>query len=298
MLFGKVNPSGCLAETFPEKLEDTPCYLTYGKGKDEADYNEDIFVGYRYYSTRNMKVQFPFGYGLSYTTFAYSDLSVTVDEADDRDSEEQVKQQKESYTDCDTIKVSVKVKNTGNRPGKEVVQLYVSKKDSEIVRPVRELKGFEKIDLAAGEEKTVEFTLDARAFSSWNEDAADWRMENGAYEICIGKNAQEMVLSHVVEMQETRPVPKVYSLNSCMGELFTDPKAAAVMAPFMQGLAGNEEAEKLDQQQKAQEEKEDAALSSEMMAAMMQEMTLRQLISFVPGIDREQVLGLIQLLNA
>lgn len=125
------NPCGRLAETFPLRLEDTPCYLTYGKGFDNADYQEGVFVGYRYYTSRKMKTAFPFGYGLSYTTFEYSDFQLD----------------KKEMSDKDTLEVSVKVKNTGNRAGKTVVQLYVEAPETEVVRPVRELKGFEKIFL-------------------------------------------------------------------------------------------------------------------------------------------------------
>ena len=139
VLFGEVNPSGRLSETFPNRLEDTPCYLTYGKGKDHAEYREGVFVGYRYYTTRDMDVQYPFGYGLSYTTFGYSDLTTDKNE----------------LTDTETLSVSVDVENTGDRAGKEVVQLYVAPVNSEVPRPVRELKGFEKITLEPGEKKSV-----------------------------------------------------------------------------------------------------------------------------------------------
>ena len=173
VLFGQVNPSGRLAETFPLRLEDTPCYLTYGKGKEKAVYQEGVFVGYRYYCTRNREVLFPFGHGLSYTTFAYSNLKLD----------------KTEMSDAETVTVSVDVKNTGDVAGKEVVQLYVSAGESEIIRPIRELRGFDKISLEPGEEKTVTFTLGKRAFAYWNEEIHDWYVSDGAYEIQIGKNA-------------------------------------------------------------------------------------------------------------
>ena len=152
LLYGNVNPSGRLAETFPLRLEDTPCYLTYGKGVDEAVYSEGVFVGYRYYTSKKQEVLFPFGYGLSYTTFTYSNLKLD----------------QSAMTDQEVLTVSVDVENTGNRAGKEVVQIYVAPGESETARPVKELKAFDKIELAPGEKKTVVFELDARAFAYWN----------------------------------------------------------------------------------------------------------------------------------
>ena len=150
LLFGDVNPSGKLAETFPRRLEDNPSYLYYfGDEQNKTEYREGVFVGYRYYDKKNLDVLFPFGYGLSYTTFEYSDF--TVD--------------KTAMQDTDTLTVSVKVKNTGAVKGKEVVQLYVGMPKSRTIRPDKELRGFEKIELEPGEEKTVSFTLSKRAFA-------------------------------------------------------------------------------------------------------------------------------------
>ena len=279
VLAGKKNPCGRLAETFPLRLEDTPCYLTYGKGFDNADYQEGIFVGYRYYTTRKIRTAFPFGYGLSYATFEYSDLQLDKKEMSDQDS----------------VEVSVKVKNTGNRSGKTVVQLYVEAPETEVIRPVRELKGFEKIFLEAGEEKTVTFTLNERAFAYWNTQIHDWYAEEGCYRVIIGENAEQMCLSKEITVHCTKEIPKVYSLNSCMGELMRDPKAQAVMAPFMQGMAQNEAAADMAE---AQENDDSGVINQEMMAAMMEAMPLRQLLSFVPGITREMLEQMVNSLNA
>lgn len=278
ILFGLKNPGGRLAETFPERLEDTPCYLTYGKGKDQAFYQEGVFVGYRYYTSRNCKTAFPFGYGLSYTTFSYGKLTL-----DQREME-----------DTQTLKVSVNVKNTGTRSGKEVVQLYVEAPQGEVIRPVRELRGFEKITLNPGEEKTVTFQLDKRAFAYWNAQIHDWFVEDGSYRICIGRNAEEMVLSENVMVHGTRQLPKTYSLNTCLGELMTDPHAQAVMGPFMQGMQ-NTDAQKMAD---AQEKDTSGAINDEMMAAMMADMPLRQLLSFVPGMKLEMLEQLVDALNS
>lgn len=279
VLSGRKNPSGRLAETFPLRLEDTPCYLTYGKGFDNAVYQEGVFVGYRYYTSRKMETAFPFGYGLSYTTFAYSDLQLD----------------KKEMSDKEHVEVSVKVKNTGKRAGKTVVQLYVAAPETEVVRPVRELRGFEKVSLEAGEEKTVTFTLDERAFAYWNTQIHDWYAEEGSYQVMIGENAGQMCLSGEILVHPTKEIPKVYSLNTCLGELMRDPKAQVVMASFMQGMEQNDAAMDMAE---ANANDQSGVVNQEMMAAMMEGMPLRQLLSFVPGIKREMLEQMVNALNA
>ena len=279
VLAGIKNPCGRLAETFPLRLEDTPCYLTYGKGYDNSDYREGVFVGYRYYTSRKMETAFPFGYGLSYTTFEYSDIQLD----------------KKEISDKDIVEVKVKVKNTGNRAGKTVVQLYVEAPETEVVRPVRELRGFEKIFLEAGEEKTVTFTLDERAFAYWNTLIHDWYAEEGTYKVMIGENADQMCAGEEITVHPTKELPKTYSLNTCLGELMRDPKAQTVMGPFMQGMAQNSAAADMAE---AQENDTSGAVNQEMMAAMMEGMPLRQLLSFVPGIKREMLEQMVDALNA
>ena len=273
VLFGEVNPSGRLSETFPNRLEDTPCYLTYGKGKDHAEYREGVFVGYRYYTTRDMDVQYPFGYGLSYTTFGYSDL--TAD--------------KTELTDAEILTVSVDVENTGDRAGKEVVQLYVAPVNSEVPRPVRELKGFEKIALEPGEKKTVTFALDDRAFAVWNADLHCWDVPDGAYRIQICQNAREVILETAVQVKNTKRPRQKYTANTCMGELFEDPKAQQILGQMM---GNNEQAKEMEKSAVGE------AVTQEMLAATMENMPLRQLISFVPGITWETIDGLLAALNA
>ncbi len=278
VLAGIKNPSGRLAETFPLRLKDTPCYLTYGKGFDNADYREGVFVGYRYYTSRKMETAFPFGHGLSYTTFAYSDLQLD----------------KKEMTDKESVQVSVKVKNTGNRAGKTVVQLYVEAPETEVIRPVRELRGFEKIFLEAGEEKTVTFILGERAFAYWNTLIHDWYAEEGTYKVMIGENADQMCVGEEITVHPTKELPKTYSLNTCLGELMRDPKAQAVMGPFMQGMAQNDAAADMAE---ANENDQSGVVNQEMMAAMMEGMPLRQLLSFVPGIKREMLEQMVDALN-
>ena len=185
ILFGDVNPSGRLAESFPKKLEDNPSYLYYFGEEDKVTYNEGIFIGYRYYETKKQEVLFPFGHGLSYTEFEYSNLRLD----------------KTEMTDADTLTVTVDVKNVGKLKGKEVVQLYVAPEKVKMIRPVRELKGFEKIELAPNEKKTVSFTLSKRAFAYWDVEKQDWQVEDGKCEIEICKNSHEVILSEKVAVK-------------------------------------------------------------------------------------------------
>lgn len=277
VLYGNTNPSGHLAETFPIRVQDTPCYLTYGGEHDKSVYSEGVFVGYRYYASKEMNVLFPFGHGLSYTTFSYSNLTV----------------ERERIRESEKLRVSVDVTNTGNRFGKEVIQLYVAPKNSTVIRPVRELRAFEKIGLAPGETKTVTFLLDGRAYAYWSTKIHDWHVESGEYEIQIGKNAQDIVFSKTVYVESEHMIPKVFTLNTTMGEILADPKGKAVFEQAMSGMAGSDA-----QEAEAQAlEGDGEAISAEMMAAMMEAMPLRQMISFVPGVTKEALTSLVKVLN-
>jgi beta-glucosidase len=184
LLLGKVNPSGKLAETSPLRLEDTPCYLDYDKGQHDAYYGERVFVGYRWYDERKLPVQYPFGFGLSYTTFSLSSLSVSS----------------KVFKEGDLLVVTLKVKNTGKKTGSEVVQLYVAPpKGLSVARPPKELKGFCKVFLQPGEEKEVTMTLDGRSFSYWDNG---WRAEKGVYAIAVGPSSQELTLTASVTVEE------------------------------------------------------------------------------------------------
>lgn len=277
VLYGDVNPSGRLAETFPLRLEDTPCYLTYGGEHDKSVYSEGVFVGYRYYVSKDMKVLFPFGHGLSYTTFEYSNL--VLDQKEMKESKE--------------LKVSVDVTNTGACAGKEVVQLYVSAKESAMKRPVRELRGFDKVELQPGETKTVSFTLDRRAFAYWSVQIHDWHVESGAYEIQIGKSAQEMILTETVQVESETVIPKVFTMNSTMGEIMADPKGKMILEQAMGAMGGG-----AAQAMAEDAQDESGAISNEMIAAMMEGMPLRQILSFVPGVKKEMLQQLLQAMNA
>jgi beta-glucosidase len=175
ILFGDVNPSGKMPDTFPMKLEDNPSYPNYPGTGDKVYYREGIFVGYRYYDQNNIQPLFPFGHGLSYTTFEYSGITVARPEKKGGN-----------------VKVSVNVKNTGSREGKEVVQLYVSDKASSLPRPPKELKDFKKINLKPGEQKTVVFELNQRAFSFYDPARKLWVAEPGEFEMLIGSSSRDI----------------------------------------------------------------------------------------------------------
>lgn len=274
ILYGDVNPSGRLAETFPLKLEDNPTYLTFDHDDDNAQYNEGVFVGYRYYDKKKMDVLFPFGYGLSYTTFAYSDL--TLD--------------KSSMKDTDTVRVSMKVTNTGNVKGREVVQIYVGQKDPEIVRPVRELRAFTKVELMPGETKTVTFDLAKKAFSYWNETLHDFHVVTGDYVIEAGKSSRDIVLSADLHIDSTVEVPHVWTANSTFGDLMAYPdkltKVQDIFNSLMGGLGGSE-----DSGDAASE-----AITSDMQMAMMKYMPLRAVTQF-GGADASKVDEILAILN-
>ena len=178
LLTGAANPSGKLAESFPLRLEDTPSYLNFPGDKERVRYAEDIFVGYRYYDSKKEEVLFPFGHGLSYTTFEYSDLKLSSGE----------------WHEGERLKVTLTITNTGTRAGKEVVELYVSDQSGEAVRPVHELKGFEKVALEPGESKTVTFELGGRAFAFFDEKTHGWRVPNGKFVVEAGASSRDLRL--------------------------------------------------------------------------------------------------------
>ncbi|MBO4416129.1 MAG: glycoside hydrolase family 3 C-terminal domain-containing protein [Lachnospiraceae bacterium] len=179
ILFGKVNPSGKLAETFPVGIKDTPCYNYFPGNRLTVEYREGLFTGYRYYDKVNAEVLFPFGHGLSYTSFLYSDIRVE--------------------TGYKSAKVKFKLKNIGQVTGSETAQIYVAKMNSSILRPVKELKGFEKVSLKPGEEKEIICGLDERAFSYYSTGAGKWVVEPGKYAICVGSSSRDIRLKDQIE---------------------------------------------------------------------------------------------------
>ncbi len=203
VLFGVVSPSGKLAETFPLKLEHNPSYEYFPGEGYEVAYREGIYVGYRFFETKKLPVLFPFGHGLSYSRFEYSNLHIS----------------EYSINDCETVKVSLNVTNIGEMDAKEVVQLYISDKQSEVSRPEIELKGFEKLDLKAGETQSVHFELDKRSFAFYDEKLSDWRVQSGEFEIRIGSSCQDIQLKDSIRVESTTKLPFIVHPNSTFGEL-------------------------------------------------------------------------------
>lgn len=263
VLFGDVNPSGHLPESFPIKLEDNPSYLFYGGEPAGTEYREGIFVGYRYYDKKKMDVLFPFGYGLSYTTFEYSGLKLSADK----------------IKDTDTVTVTVTVKNTGKRAGKTVAQVYVGDVEGYVnaIRPVRELKAFKKIELQPGESKEVSFTLCKRAFATWRSEIHDWFVESGEFSIEVGDSSACLPLKATVTVESTQKLPAHYDMNSIVMDLMKDPKAKEVIAPLISGAAA------IFGDGEGGSEAANEAVTEEMSMAMMQYMPLRSMLGFSNG---------------
>ena len=260
VLFGDVNPSGHLPESFPFKLEDNPSFLYYGGEGDRTEYREGVFVGYRYYDKKKMDVLFPFGFGLSYTTFAFSNLRLSAD----------------SIRDTDSLTVTATVTNTGKRAGKAVAQLFVGDVESTVIRPVRELKGFEKVLLQPGESKNVSFILDKRSFAYWNEEIHDWHVETGAFTIEVGDSSRDLPLRAEVNVESTVELPRHYTADSIYLDIMRDPKASEIMRAFMEKtmeIFGHEEGAEGTEAAKE-------AISEDMTLAMMKYMPLRGILSF------------------
>ena len=184
ILLGKVNPCGKLAETYPVCLEDTPSFKNFPGNSKTVEYRESIYIGYRYYDKAGVDVRYPFGYGLSYTTFEYSDLKLS----------------KEKHNDEDGLKVSFKIRNTGDMAGYEIAQIYVGDPECTVFRPVKELKGFKKVYLEPGEEKEVSVTLCKRAFAFWNVAVNDWTVEGGDFDIYVGASSRDIRLQSSVNI--------------------------------------------------------------------------------------------------
>ncbi len=184
IISGAVNPSGKLPETYPMAYTDTPAVNNFPGNPASVEYRESIYIGYRYYEKADKAVRYPFGYGLSYTTFEYSDIKLD----------------KSAMSENDTLTVTCKIKNTGSVSGYEIAQLYVSDKESTIYRPVKELKGFKKIWLNPDEEKEVTFELSKRAFAFYNVNINDWCVESGEFDILIGASSADIRLSATVNV--------------------------------------------------------------------------------------------------
>ncbi len=221
LLYGKANPCGKLAESFPVKMEDNPSFLNFPGDGNVVEYREGVFVGYRYYDAKKMKVLFPFGHGLSYTKFAYSNLRLD----------------KDKMKDSDTLTVYVDVTNSGTVSGKEIIQLYVSDKTAATIRPEKELKGFVKVELLPGETKTVEFILNKRSFAWYNTAIQDWYCASGEYLVLVGASSQDIRLSCSVNISSTTVLPFVVDGNTLICHVYKDKKLAEKAEKILSGLS-------------------------------------------------------------
>ncbi len=216
VVFGQVNPSGRLAESIPLRLQDNPSFLNFPGDGDLVRYGEGVFVGYRYYESADVGVRYPFGHGLSYTSFEYADLAVSRD----------------------GLLASVTVTNTGSVAGKEVVQLYIAPPPSAVRRPARELRGFAKVHLEAGASTRVELALTRRAYCYYDVAASDWVVEAGEYVVQIGRSAHEVLLESTVELAASRPTQRL-TVESPVSEWLAHP----VTGPLLRRFGGADSAE-------------------------------------------------------
>jgi beta-glucosidase len=216
VLFGKVNPSGKLAETFPLKLADIPAHLNWPGDAGAVRYGEGLYIGYRYYDKKEMPVLFPFGYGLSYTTFAYANPRVSAS----------------AFKDVDGVVVMVDVTNTGSLAGKETVQVYVHDLASSLARPVKELKGFAKVELQPGETRTVSIPLDFRAFAYYHPEYKQWITEDGEFNLLIGASSTDIRHSLRVTLQSTLNLPCILDKESTIREWMADRRGKATLGPL------------------------------------------------------------------
>lgn len=263
ILFGEANPSGKLAETFPKKLSDNPSYLNFPGEGDKVEYKEGIFVGYRYYDKKEIEPLFSFGHGLSYTTFEYADILMDKNE----------------ILDTETVKIRVKVKNTGKLKGKEVVQLYVRDVESSVIRPVKELKAFEKIELQPGEEKEVVFELGKRAFAYYNTEIKDWYVESGDFEILVGSSSKDIRLKKVIKVKSTTVIKKKYTRNSTIGDLMSHPEGEKFVKELIKEMFGG------------QTDSSDSLGTD--MAVMMKDFVLRSIVSYSGGKFTEEKMNVL-----
>lgn len=265
VLYGVVNPSGRLTETIPLRLADTPAYLDFPGEFGHVRYGEGLFVGYRWYDARDAAVHFPFGHGLSYTSFAYSGLEVSAD--------------------ANGIAARVTVTNTGERDGREVVQLYTGLAGSAVQRAPRELKAFASVELAAGESREVELAVRREDLAYWDVRVDRWVVEGGEYLVSVGASSRDLRVEAGVAVEgDTVRLP--LTMESSIGDLMGDPVAGPIVAQALGGLFGGDPAMA-------------AVADDEGMAKMMASFPIGRLVGF-PGIPVtwEQIEQLLQAANA
>ena len=258
VLFGRVNPSGKLAETFPQRLEDTPSFLNFPGEAGAVRYAEGLYIGYRHYEAKKIPVSYPFGHGLSYTTFAYANASVD----------------QTTFKDLEGLKVSVEVTNTGKVAGKEVVQLYVRDQKSSLQRPLKELKGFAKVELQPGETKKVTLPLDFRAFAFYHPSYKQWVAEDGDFDLLIGTSSQDIRASLTVTLQSTLELPCILNNESTVSEWMHDPRGWQVLKPLYDQAEAISRKRFASQDRYADKEKAGSAMGMNDIMDMINEMPL------------------------
>ncbi|MDC7239489.1 MAG: glycoside hydrolase family 3 C-terminal domain-containing protein, partial [Spirochaetales bacterium] len=272
LLFGDANPSGKLPETFPLRLQDNTSHLNFPGDENTVEFREGIFVGYRGHDALEQEVLFPFGHGLSYTSFEYSDLKLSASEIDENDG----------------LKVELTVTNTGSVAGKEIVQIYVRDEESSVQRPVKELKQFGKVELQPGEGRTLSFELDRRSFAFWHPRLSGWRVESGDFTILAGASSRDIRQTATVRVNAAPWTDVVYQRSTRLGQIKDHPvvgEKAKEMISFMSAqfsAPDMEEAERL------------------MMESMIAEMPLKSVISFTAGqlLNEEQLVQMLETLNS
>ncbi|MGG3449620.1 glycoside hydrolase family 3 C-terminal domain-containing protein [Domibacillus aminovorans] len=221
ILFGLANPSGKLSETFPEHMAHNPAHLTYPGENGKVHYHEGVFVGYRYYDKKNIKPLFPFGHGLSYTEFTYESIQVN----------------KKAINDTETVEVSVTVRNSGAMDGMEVIQLYVHDYESSVIRPLKELKKFEKVHLQSGEAKQITFTLAKRDFAFYDMASQGWRVETGLFDLLVGRSVADIRLSTTIHVTSTEVKKPVFTQKSLTKEWLQDENGKKIIMEFFAQLS-------------------------------------------------------------
>lgn len=267
LLFGKITPSGKLAETFPLRLEDNPSYLSFPGNRKTVSYQEGIYVGYRYYDKKKMDVLFPFGYGLSYTSFQYSNARLSIN-GQSVSTMPSVKAK-----DTDQIQVSVDITNTGAVTGQEIVQLYVKNALCEESRPEKELKNFAKVSLEPGETKTITLELDQRSFAYYHTEIHDWFAPSGDYEILLAASSRDIRQKLSLHLESTTTIPfQVTDISTCEDvSLFANEPAPLNAMLEKSGFADATNKEDDDSM---------GAGTAEMMRAMFSGTPLHSILSF------------------
>ncbi len=280
VLTGRVNPSGKLAETFPTRIEDTPAYPNFPGRDGAALYGEGLFIGYRHYDARKITPLFPFGFGLSYTTFVYTGIKADA----------------VSVKPAEGATIHIKVKNTGSRAGAEVVQLYVRQSSAPVARPEKELKHFTKLMLAPGEEKIVSFKLSERDFAYYDAKSSEWVVDSDSFEVLVGGSSRDLPLRQVLSVEGLpRAQPKLTRYSS-LADLAAHPRGRPIYEQMMQSML--DAATKNTTAPKTPAEEAEAKRARATLEVFMREQTLGKLVMASGGqFSEEMMQGILTAVN-